>query len=90
MGLLEAFLGAAIAGFGFLLAAVAVLAWRRAGERKMGVLAAAFLLAGVGGALSLLGELAGGALQAAAPLLLASSVLGTLVLLYAALFAGRK
>ena len=90
VALLEAFLGAAIAGFGLLLAAVAGLAGRRSSDRKMAVLAAAFALAGVGGALSLVGELAGGSLLGAAPVLLAACMLATLLLLYAALFAGRK
>ena len=90
MGLVEGFMGAAIAGFGLLLAVVAVMAWRRAQDRKMAVLAAAFAAAGAGGAFFLVGEIAGGALESSAPLLLASCVLGTLVLLYAALFARRN
>ena len=43
MGVLESFLGAAIAGFAGLLLAVALLAWKRAGDRKMAVLGAALI-----------------------------------------------
>ena len=90
MGALEAFLGAAIAGFGSLLLAVALLAWRRAADPKMAVLAGAFAAQAVGGALILLGEILGGPVQGSVPLFFAASTLASLVLLYAALFAPRK
>lgn len=89
MGLVAAFLGAAIAGLGLLLAAVALLAWRRDKDRKMAVLAAAFVSGATGGALFLTGELVGGELQARATPALAASFFFAFVLLYAALFARR-
>jgi hypothetical protein len=89
MGMLEAFLGASIAGFGMLLAVVAALAWRRNGDRKMAVLAAAFGVQAAGGAALLAGELLAGDLLALAPLLLGGAMLATLLCLYAALFARR-
>jgi hypothetical protein len=87
--MVEAFLGAAVAGFGALLMAVAALAWRRARDRKMAVLAAAFAAQAAGGAAMLAGELAGGGLQAQAAVAFAGATLASLVLLYAALFARR-
>jgi len=83
-------LGAAVAGFGLLLAAVAAMAWRRANDRKMAVLAAAFAVSAVGGALLLADELTGGPLAGQRELLLSASMLGTLLLLYGALFLRRR
>ena len=89
MAFIEAFAAAGIAGFGFLLAAVALLAWRRANDRKMAVLACAFAAQGAGGAVMLGGELAGGSAAALGPPALAVATLAGLVLLYGALFAKR-
>jgi predicted Abi (CAAX) family protease len=90
MGLVEAFLGAAVAGLGFLLASVAFLAWRHAQNRKMAVLGAAFVVAGLGGAVLLGAELLGGPLIDWAPLALAGALFLMLLLLYGALFAKRQ
>ncbi len=89
MGILEAFLGAGVAGFGALLMVVAALAWRRANDRKMAVLSLAFASQAVGGALLLAAELAGGGLLEWAPLGFAAATLASLLLLYGALFARR-
>jgi len=89
VGILEAFLGAAVAGFGGLLMVVAALAWRRARDRKMAVLSAAFAAQAAGGAFLLASEFLGASLGATAPVGLAAATLASLVLLYAALFARR-
>lgn len=89
MGILEAFLGAGVAGFGLLLMAVAALAWQRAKDRKMAVLACAFAAQSIGGALLLAAEVLGGGIQAWAPVGFAAATLASLLLLYGALFARR-
>jgi len=90
MGTIEAFLAAAVTGLSLLLASVALLSWRRAENRKMAVLACAFLACAAGGASMLVGELVGGALADATPVALAGAVLVMLLLLYAALFSRRR
>jgi hypothetical protein len=90
MAFVETFVAAAVAGFGFLLAAVALMAWRRAGDRKMAVLGLAFAGQGAGGAVMLVGELGGGVAGQVGPLAMAVGTLAGLVLLYGALFARRK
>lgn len=89
MGIVEAFLGVSIAGFGALLMVVAALAWRRAADRKMALLAAAFAAQALGGLTLLAAELVGGGLAGFAHVGFAAAVLAGLVLLYAALFARR-
>lgn len=89
MGTVEAFLGVAIAGFGLLLMAVALMAWRRAGDRKMPVLAAAFAAQAAGGAALLAREITATDTVAPLPLVLGTALLASLVLLYGALFARR-
>ena len=89
MGILEAFLAAAVAGLGLLLALVALMAWRRARDRKMAVLAGACSAQAVGGFALLGSEFMGGTLSAVAPTALALAALASLALLYAALFARR-
>ena len=90
LGEVEAFIAAGVAGVGALLALVAALAARRAEPRKMGVLAAAFAAAALGGVYMLAGELAGGPLQANAPTVFAAATLACLALMYGALFAPRS
>ncbi len=89
MGVLEAFMGTAVAGFGALLMVVAALAWRRAGDRKMAVLAGAFAAQAFGGGIFLAAEFVGGPVTEWAPVAFAAATLAGLVLLYAALFARR-
>jgi hypothetical protein len=89
VGILESFLGAAIAGFAGLLLVVALLAWKRAGDRKMAVLGAAFGALAAGGVALLLGSVAGGEFERSASLALAVACFAGLVLLYGALFARR-
>ena len=90
MGLIDVFLGATIAGLGALLMAVAFMARKRSGERKMAVLGAAFGAAAAGGAVLTLGELVGPPLLEAARALFAAAMLACLAILYAALFARAK
>ena len=89
MSFLETFVAAGIAGFGFLLAVVALLAWKRTKDAKMAALCAAFAAQGLGGALMLLEQLVAGPFAGVGALSLACGTLAGLVLLYAALFARR-
>lgn len=89
-GVIEAFLGAAVAGLGLLLAAVAFLSWRRADNSKMAVLGVAFLVAALSGAYLLAVEFSGGGGGAMTSSVLAAALFLNLLLLYLALFAKQK
>lgn len=89
MGLIEAFLGAATAGIGILLAVVAALAARRSADRKMAVLAVAFTVAAAGGVVLAADDLLGGPLGQSRDVMMGAALLGTLLLLYGALFMKR-
>lgn len=83
---LELFMGAVIAGLGFLLCAVGAVAFRRSRIRKMALTSAAFAAAGAGGASYATLIMIEGTSSANAPLSLALGVALSLVVFYFALF----
>ncbi len=82
----ELFMGALIAGLGFLLCGVGALAWRRSSMAKMALTSAAFGCAGVGGAAYAALVMLQGPTSAEAPLALAVGSALSLVVFYFALF----
>lgn len=83
---LELFMGAVIAGLGFLLCAIGAVAWRRSKMAKMALTAAAFACAGAGGAAYTALLVLQGPLSTNAPLALSGGVALSLVVFYFALF----
>jgi len=86
---LELFMGAVIAGLGFLLCGVGAVAWRRTRFRKMALTSAAFAAAGAGGASYASLVMLEGTGSTNAPLALALGIALSLVAFYFALF-GRS
>ncbi len=86
---LELFMGAVIAGLGFLLCAIGAVAWRRSRMPKMALTAAAFGCAGAGGATYAVCVVLQGPASSTAPLALSAGMALSLVVFYFALF-GRS